>query len=116
MKESASIARRFAAIVLDWLMSWAVAALIFQSFLGLGQWILVIFFLEVLILTALQGASAGQRILKLRVVTWPDQEFVNPIQILLRTFLICLVIHAVITDMESRGLHDRFAKTVVVVA
>jgi hypothetical protein len=33
---------------------------------------------------------------------------------LFRTLLICLVIPAVITDMQSRGLHDRFAKTVVV--
>ncbi len=114
MKETASIARRLSAITLDWLMSWAVAALIFQSFLGLGQWILLIFFLEVLILTALQGASAGQRILKLRVLSWPDQLLVSPFKIALRTILICLVIPAVVTDTQSRGLHDRFAKTIVV--
>lgn len=114
MKETASITRRFLAITLDWLMSWAVTALIFQSFLGLGQWILLVFFAEVLLLTSMQGASAGQRILKIRVVTWPDQVIASPFQILLRTLLICLVIPALITDMQSRGLHDRFAKTVVV--
>jgi uncharacterized RDD family membrane protein YckC len=114
VKETASTARRFLAITLDWLMSWAVTALIFQSFLGLGQWVLLVFFSEVVILTSLQGASAGQRILKIQVLTWPDQDFVNPLRILFRTLLICLVIPAVITDMQSRGLHDRFAKTVVV--
>ena len=75
---------------------------------------LLVFFLEVVILTSLQGASAGQRILKIQVLTWPDQDFVNPLRIMFRTLLICLVIPAVITDMQSRGLHDRFAKTVVV--
>ena len=52
----------------DWLMSWAVAALIFQQILGLGEWILAVFFLEVALLTALTGQSAGQRLFHIRVV------------------------------------------------
>jgi len=51
--------------------------------------------------------------MKLRVLSWPDYLFVKPGAIFIRTFLIALVIPAVVTDKDGRGLHDRIAKTVV---
>jgi uncharacterized RDD family membrane protein YckC len=66
---------------------------------------LFIFFLEVAFFTIVFQASAGQRILGIKVVTYPDQRRVAPKKIVLRTLLICLVIPAVFTK-ESRSLHD----------
>jgi uncharacterized RDD family membrane protein YckC len=65
-------------------------------------------------MTALTGASIGQRIVGIRVVTYPDQFFLTPSKAFLRTLLIALVIPAVVTDSEGRGLHDRFTKSQVV--
>jgi len=39
--------------------------------------------------------------------------YVKPAPVFLRTFLIALVIPAVVTDSEGRGLHDRIARTIV---
>ena len=100
----------------DWLMSWAVAALIFQQIIGLGEWILAIFFLEVAFLTSLTGQSAGQRLFHIRVVRFSDHGPLPPLQVLVRTVLLCLVIPPLITDGQSRGLHDRIAKSVVIKA
>ena len=72
-----------------------------------------VFVLEVSLLTSLGGASAGQRVMGLRVLSWPDNLFLRPGPILLRTILIALVIPAVVTDKDGRGLHDRAAKSVV---
>jgi len=52
--------------------------------------------------------------MRLRVLSHPDYFFVKPAPIFLRTFLIALVIPAVVTDKDGRGLHDRITKTVVV--
>jgi uncharacterized RDD family membrane protein YckC len=113
----ASLGRRFAAISIDWAIATFSAALIIplqSSSLGPSLVRLGVFVLEVALLTSLGGASAGQRIMKLRVLTWPDYLFVKPTMVFLRTILIALVIPAVVTDQDGRGLHDRIAKTVVV--
>jgi uncharacterized RDD family membrane protein YckC len=115
--EKAGYGRRFAAISIDWAIATFSSALIIplqSSALTPSLVRLGVFVLEVALLTALGGASAGQRVMRLRVLTWPDQLFVKPSAVLLRTFLIALVIPAVITDQDGRGLHDRIAKTVVV--
>ncbi len=109
-----SYARRFAALALDWGMSWAVAGFATQRFLGIGNWILVIFFCEVAFFTALTGQSAGQRILGLRIVTWSGHLPVSVWAAILRTIALCLVIPPLITDGQGRGLHDRWAHTTVV--
>jgi len=74
---------------------------------------LVIFFIEVSILTALQQASAGQRIIRLRVVYFTTFGVIPAKKILLRTLLICLVLPAIYTR-EQRGLHDWATNSIVV--
>jgi uncharacterized RDD family membrane protein YckC len=106
----AGTGRRFLALLIDWLM-----CLLIARFVGFGSTslsTLVIFFIEVSILTTLQQASAGQRILRLRV-DFTNFGLVPPKKILLRTFLICLVLPAVFTR-DGRGLHDWVANSVVV--
>ena len=115
--ERAGYGRRFAAISIDWAIATFSAALIIplqSSALGPTLVRLGVFVLEVALLTALGGASAGQRIMGIKVLTWPDHLFVRPIPVFIRTVLIALVIPAVVTDQDGRGLHDRSARTVVV--
>ena len=109
--EKAGAGRRFLAIFIDWTMCGIVANLI--GFQSRQLSVLVIFFIEVSILTTLQQASAGQRILRLRVVDFTNHGVVPPQKILLRTFLICLVLPAIFTR-DGRGLHDWIANSIVV--
>jgi len=109
--EIAGLGRRFLAILIDWTMCSVVANLIGFESKPLST--LVIFFIEVSILTALQQASAGQRILKMRVVDYTNSGVVPPLKILIRTLLICLILPAIFTR-EGRGLHDWVSNSVVV--
>ena len=114
--KQAGYGRRFIALCIDWALATFSAALVIPlqySALGPSLIRLGVFVLEVAVLTSLGGASAGQRIMKLRVLSWPDYLFVKPGAIFMRTFLIALVIPAVVTDKDGRGLHDRMTKTVV---
>lgn len=115
--ERAGYGRRFLALSIDWAIATFSASLFIplqSSALAPTLTRLGVFVLEVALLTSLGGASAGQRIFGLRVLSWPDHLFVKPGAVFLRTFLIALVVPAVVTDQEGRGLHDRITKTVVV--
>ena len=109
----AGMGRRFIALTLDWLMSWAVGTMIFDQASGRPFWLMLVFFLEIALLTWLTGASAGQRILGLSVRTFPEQAPLSLGKVLARTFLILLVIPAVVFDSEGRGLHDRVVRSAV---
>ena len=114
--EQAGLGRRVLALSIDWAIASFTAALVYplqSSALVPSLFRLGVFVLEVALLTSLGGASAGQRVMGLRVLSWPDNLFLRPGPILLRTFLIALVIPAVVTDKDGRGLHDRAAKSVV---
>ena len=108
---TAGTGRRFLALMIDSLMCLLIASLL--GFEAKAFVTLVIFFIEVCALTILQQASAGQRILRLRVVDFTTFGIVPIRKIVLRTFLICLVLPAVFTR-EGRGLHDWVANSVVV--
>ncbi|TSA21984.1 MAG: RDD family protein [Actinomycetales bacterium] len=109
--EIVGLGRRFLALAIDWAMCSVIASLV--GFESKSLTVLVLFFVEVSILTTLQQSSAGQRILKIRVVDFTNRGIVPPLKILLRTFLICLVLPAVFTR-EGRGLHDWITNSVVV--
>ena len=100
--------------MIDWLMSLAVARALIHTggsashFTPLG-----VFFAEVWILTSLQGASAGQRILRLKVVRFADGGRPTVTQALIRTVLLCLVVTAVTFDENGRGIHERLSGTVL---
>ena len=112
-----SLGRRLAAITLDWLASYAIVAALSG---GIGQMtpdrsplILGLFFGEVAILTALTGASLGQKIFGVRVVRFSDGGPITPLQALIRTFFLILIVTAVTYDDNGRGIHERISKTVL---
>ncbi len=104
----AGFGARLVAFLVDALLcaalAWGVA--------GDQIWTTPIFALEVLVLTTLGGASAGQRVRGLQVVRL-DGRPVGVGRAALRTLLLLLLIPALIWDRDGRGLHDRTAGTAV---
>ena len=107
---AASLGRRLLALVIDWTMCLSIAVLLSPSVIPDNISTLIIFYLEVCLFTITFQASAGQRIMAIKVVTYPDQRRVRPTKILLRTLLICLVLPAVFTN-NGRALHDHVANS-----
>jgi len=108
----AGFGRRFVALAIDWLACVLIANLVSsgqpEAFLPL-----VIFFVEVAVLTALMGSSFGQRILGIRVVSLRTGRL-DPARAALRTLLLCLVVPPLVFDRDQRGLHDKAANSVAV--
>ena len=101
--------RKAQAITIDWIGSLFVAALLLDR-----SWTLLIFFLQVAIMTALTGASAGQRLRGIRIIDVNTLQNIAPLGALIRTFLILLVIPAVVQTKQGRGLHDLATKSAAV--
>ncbi|MCW2713617.1 MAG: hypothetical protein JWN88_664 [Frankiales bacterium] len=74
----------------------------------------VAFALQVLLLTALTGQSIGMRVMRLQVVRL-DQRDAAPgfLPAAIRTALLVLLVPAMVTDRDGRGLHDKAAGTMV---
>jgi len=107
----ASLGRRLLALVIDWTMCRLIAGLLSPAVIPDNTFsTLIIFYIEVCLFTIAFSASAGQRIMAIKVVTYPDQQRVKFGRIVLRTFLICLVLPAVFTN-NGRPLHDHFANS-----
>lgn len=62
-------------------------------------------------MTALGGATAGHRIVGLRVVRFSDGGEPTFRQSLIRTALLCLVVTAITYDENGRGIHERLSNT-----
>lgn len=104
---------RIGAVFIDWICCAIIAALFWGPY-GSGRHsiaTLILFFIVKSLFTILGGASFGQRLLGIKVVSLVD-PYVKPWKAILRTFLICLVVPAVIYDRDSRGLHDKAAGTI----
>jgi hypothetical protein len=107
----ASLGRRFLALAIDWTMCRLITALVSPNlFLDSSFSTLIIFFIEVTLFTTLLQASAGQRIMAIKVVTYPEQLRVAPQKVFFRTLLICLVLPAVFTK-DGRAFHDHFTQS-----
>ncbi len=117
MGKRVTLGRRVVAISIDWLACYAIVAA-FGG--GLGAMapnsslaVLALFFAEVWILSTLQGASLGHRLLGIRIVRFSDGGAVTPLQALIRTILLCLVVTAITYDSDGRGIHERLSNTVL---
>jgi uncharacterized RDD family membrane protein YckC len=113
-----SLGRRFVALALDWLMSYAIVLALNGGLGGSSSnrefSVLALFFTEVLLLSALQGASAGHRMVGIRIVRFSDKGAITPKQALIRTVLLCLVVTAITYDDDGRGIHERLSNTVLI--
>jgi uncharacterized RDD family membrane protein YckC len=112
-----SLGRRFAALMVDWLACYFIVA---ATAGGIGKMapnrsltVLGLFFAEVAILSALQGASLGHKIFGIRIVRFSDGGAIAPLQALIRTTLLISVIFAITFDENGRGMHERFSGSVL---
>lgn len=112
-----TLGRRMSALMVDWLACYFIVA---ASAGGIGQmapnrsWtVLALFFAEIAILSALQGATLGHRVFGIKIIRFADGGAVTPVQALIRSALLVTVIFAITFDENGRGLHERFSGTVL---
>ncbi len=114
MFKEAPMGRRLWALFLDNLGAWLLANAIEphdlskRFFLQLG-----ILFLEISLLTALQGASFGQMAARLKVIDIVDGSNLSIPRVLLRTLFIILVLPAIFRH-NGRSIHDIVTRSIVV--
>ena len=113
--------RRMLGITIDWLAAYAVTLGFFAgsgTFLersrGIGGTVLLVLALEYLILVSLGGSSFGHRIVGLKVVRFSDGGVATPVQALIRTLLMVVIITAITFDENGRGVNERLSNTVLV--
>jgi uncharacterized RDD family membrane protein YckC len=75
--------------------------------------VLALFFAEIAILSALQGATLGHRVFGVKIIRFADGGAITPIQALIRSALLVTVVFAITFDENGRGLHERFSGTVL---
>jgi uncharacterized RDD family membrane protein YckC len=114
----ARFGRRIAALCVDWLVSLGLAALAMtvgllgSAPLQTGQ--LIVWFVLGVLSVRLFGFTPGQLVLGLKVTAVDNREHVGLGRAVARSVLITLVIPALFTDSDLRGLHDLATKTAVV--
>jgi hypothetical protein len=105
----ASMGRRLLALFIDWLLSMVIAIWLAHS----QYWTILVFAVEVCVLTALTGSTVGMRLCGIRVVR-TDGGVVGFRWAAVRTVLLLTVVLPLLTDYDRRGIHDRAADTMVV--
>ncbi|HEX3284729.1 MAG TPA: RDD family protein [Mycobacterium sp.] len=117
-KSLARMGRRIAALFIDWLIAYGLAALAMAVGLVsapmLSTAVLVIWFVIGAVAVRLFGFTPGQFALGLVVVPVDNRLHVGFGRAVVRGILIALVIPALITDTDLRGLQDRLTFTAVV--
>ncbi len=114
----ASWGSRVVALVLDWAISMALAVAIFTPAVVSGHdWrrfmILVVFFLESAVLSAMTGSSFGQLITRIAVFRLDAKPLGFP-RAVIRAALVSLVVPALLIAGNRRGIQDLALGTVVI--
>ena len=112
--EVASFGRRFGALVLDWRCApWWPS--LFVDDLRANPWPqLGVFVLVHAFFVGLFGQTPGMALARIRAVSIADNGAIGIPRALIRAVLLAIVIPAVISDGDGRGLHDRAAGSIVV--
>jgi uncharacterized RDD family membrane protein YckC len=112
--EVASFGRRLGALVIDWALCTLVASLLVDD-LRANPWPqLGVFVLVYTFFVGLFGQTPGMAVARIRCVSLADGGAIGIPRSLLRAVLLAIVIPAVISDGDGRGLHDRAAGSVMV--
>lgn len=110
--------RRFAALLVDWLIAYGLAGLMtgfgLISLAWLSTAVLVIWWILGAVSVRLFSFTPGQFALGLMVVSIDNRMHVGLGRALFRGLLLALVIPALFMDGDSRGMQDKFTFTAVV--
>ncbi|MCV6971658.1 RDD family protein [Mycobacterium bohemicum] len=114
----APMGRRLAALMIDWLIAYGLAALAQRLGLFSERWlstaVLVIWFALGVLAVRLFSFTPGQLALGLQVVSVGGRAPAGVGRLAIRGLLLAFVIPALFTDIDGRGLHDRLSATAVV--
>jgi len=115
--------RRVGAFVVDCLASTLIAGLLTASIARHGgeqalpgSWSLIPFALNYMLGLPLAGRTLGMNLFGIRVVRVYRPTRVTVLDAAVRTILLLLLVPALIFDRDGRGLHDRLARTAVVLS
>ena len=108
--------RRFGAVLVDWLL----CQLVVVGFIGVDTAgggaaafaPLGLFALLNIVLVSTTGSTVGHRLFGMQV--WQVRPGSFPLQVVVRTVLLCLFVPAVLTSGDGRGFHDVWAGTRIV--
>ena len=108
--------RRMLGVLIDWLMSYAIAIGFFVEFgePSMGAVVFLIFTAQYLLFAALGGATPGHRVVGLKIVRFSDGAMPTPLQALIRTGLLVLIVTAITFDQNGRGINERLSNTVLI--
>ena len=114
----APMGRRLLALLLDWLIAYGLALLAHRfglvSEAGLSTLILAIWLVLGAVSVRLFGFTPGQLALGIQVVPVDRRASAGIVRLAVRGLLIALVIPALFTDTDGRGLQDTLTGTAVV--
>jgi uncharacterized RDD family membrane protein YckC len=118
----APMGRRLLALIVDWVLCYVIASSIVvhniaavndKNYQNASLLALLLFAVEVYLLTAVSGLTVGKRLLGIRAIR-TDGSRPGFRWAAVRTLLLLVVIPACLSDRDLRGLHDRAADTIVV--
>jgi len=111
--QTASFGRRLGALLIDWALCTVVASLFVES-LRTNPWPqLIVFVVAHAFFIGLFGQTVGMALARIRCVSIADGGAIGIPRALLRGVLLALLIPAMISDGDGRGLHDRAVGSVV---
>jgi uncharacterized RDD family membrane protein YckC len=109
--EEASQGKRFIAICIDWAISWSMATLLTPSLIPKNSFsTLLIFFIQVLLVTYLLQSSMGQFLVGIKIIDKNTFGRIGFSRTLVRTILIVLVLPAIFTK-ESEPYHNHLTNS-----
>lgn len=108
--------RRMLGLLIDWGMSYAIAVGFFSEIgdFSTGTVILIIYFTQYLVFASLGGATPGHRIVGLKIVRFSDGQMPTPLQALIRSVLLVVIVTAITFDQNGRGVNERLSDTVLI--
>jgi uncharacterized RDD family membrane protein YckC len=107
-----SLARRFGALMIDWIMCSLIAGLFARP--TESPWVTVaVLIAEYAFFIGLFGQTAGMRLMKITCLHVATGRPVGVLRATLRGILLALVVPALIMDDQRRGMHDRLADTMI---
>lgn len=111
----APLGRRIGALFVDgWLCALVAYGLLAHGDAGHANlWTTPVFLVMSVVLLATAGSTLGKRLFGLRVVRLDGGRATLP-QVVGRSFLLALVVPALVWDRDGRGLHDKALGTVEV--
>ena len=112
-QSTASLARRFGALLVDWLLCVLIAGAFAKP--TQSPWLAPsVLVLEYGLFLGFFGQTPGMWVTRIRCVSVTDGGVIGVPRALLRGLLLMLLVPALIMDRQQRGLHDRAAGSIMV--